>query len=138
MSIAMRSATNAERPAVEAFYRAQLGRDVPLEADQEVVIARDGGAIVAVLRLCPEAGTLLLRTVVVAKDRRGRGIGSALLEEASKAIGRRECWCFPWSYLERFYGQVGFTRVADDDVPSVLHHRWDRDECIATYRAAGQ
>jgi N-acetylglutamate synthase-like GNAT family acetyltransferase len=138
LSIATRIATNDERPAVEAFYRAQLGRAVPLEGDQVVVIARDDDAIVAVLRLCPEAGTLLLRTVVVAKDRRGQGIGAALLQEASQAIGGRECWCFPWSYLERFYEQIGFTRVADDDVPSVLHHRWDREECIATYRAAGR
>jgi N-acetylglutamate synthase-like GNAT family acetyltransferase len=136
LSVAIATASVDEWPEVEAFYRAQLGREVPLEADQEVVIAHDSEAIVAVLRLCPEAGTLLLRTVVVAKDRRGQGIGRALLQVASRVIGARECWCFPWSYLERFYGQIGLVRVPDEDVPAALQHRWGRQECIPTFRAA--
>lgn len=124
-----------ERAEVEAFYRAQLRRDVPLEVDQEVLVARDGDAMVAALRLCPEAGTLLLRTVVVAEGRRGRGIGRSLLLEASRAIGRRECWCFPWTSLEGFYGAIGFARVPDAAVPAALRHRTN-PEGIATYRAA--
>jgi len=127
--------TDVERAEVDAFYRRELKREVPLEVDQEVCVARDGAAIVAALRLCPEAGTLLLRTVVVATDRRGQGIGRSLLEEASRAIGRRECWCFPWSYLESFYGAIGFVRVADTTVPAALLHR-AMAEGIATFRAA--
>lgn len=124
-----------ERAEVDAFYQAQLGRDVGLELDQEVLVVRDSRDVVAALRLCPEAGTLVLRTVVVAEGRRGQGIGRSLLLEASKAIGRRECWCFPWSYLDGFYGAIGFVRVPDPDVPSALHHRRG-SELIATYRAA--
>ncbi len=132
--IAISIASARERSDVEAFYREQLGRDVPLEVDHEVVLARDGDAIVGALRLCPEAGTLLLRTVVVASDRRGQGIGRSLLVEASRAIGGRECWCFPWSYLEHFYGEIGLARVADARVPDALRHR-TMTEGIATYRA---
>jgi hypothetical protein len=58
-----------------------------------------------------------------------------LLEKASRAIGTRECWCFPWSYLESFYGAIGFVRVSDDTVPAALRHR-TMSEGIATYRAA--
>ncbi len=136
MSIAVSAVSTGERGEVDAFYRRELGRDVELEADQEVLTARDGGVVVAALRLCPEAGTLLLRTVVVAGGRRGQGIGRSLLLKASKAIGSRECWCFPWSYLERFYGAIGFVRVADASVPMALHHRWNQREGIPTYRSA--
>ena len=135
MSVAFGRVTTEGRVDVEAFYRRELKRDVPLESDQEVFAARDDGIIVAALRLCPEAGTLLLRTVVVAGDRRGQGIGRTLLGEASAAIGRRECWCFPWAYLERFYGAIGFMRVADSTVPAALLHR-TMPQGIATIRAA--
>ena len=135
MSVEISTARGAARSRVEAFYRTQLGRDVPLENDQHVLVARDGEKIVAVLRLCPEAGTTLLRTVVVAKDRRGEGIGRSLLAAASQAIGPGECWCFPWSYLEHFYAEIGLLRVPDASVPMVLRHRTNA-ECIATYRTA--
>jgi len=134
MTVAIGVADARGRSEVEAFYRDQLGRDVPLEADQQVILARDGDAVVGALRLCPEAGTLLLRTVVVAKERRGQGIGRALLAEASQAIAGRECWCFPWSYLERLYADIGLARVSDHRVPAALWHRMEAG-CIATYRA---
>jgi N-acetylglutamate synthase-like GNAT family acetyltransferase len=135
MSIAVRAVSDAERADVEAFYRRELKREVTLQADQEVLAARDGETVVAALRLCPEAGTLLLRTVVVAETRRGQGIGRSLLQETSHAIGRRACWCFGWSYLEGFYGAIGFVRVPDAEVPELLRHRTGPGE-IATYRAA--
>jgi N-acetylglutamate synthase-like GNAT family acetyltransferase len=135
MSVAIAMVDADERAEVGAFYRHELGRDVGLEGDQTVLVARDGQTVVAALRLCPEAGTLLLRTVVVAGGRRGEGIGRSLLVEASKAIGRRECWCFPWTYLEGFYGAIGFARVPDASVPAALRHRTNA-EGIATYRAA--
>jgi len=135
MSVTVGGVRIEERADVEAFYRRELKRAVPLERDQEIFAARDGAAIVAALRLCPEAGTLVLRTVVVAEGRRGQGIGRALLLVASTAIGPRECWCFPWSYLEDFYGAIGFVRVSDDAVPATLRHR-TMSEGIATYRTA--
>ena len=134
MTLLRRVAFVEERREVEAFYREQLGRDVALAPEQDVIVARDDGVIVGALRLCPEAGTLLLRTMVVAKDRRGEGIGGALLADASREIGARECWCFPWSYLDRLYGAVGFERVPDERVPDALRHRRD-DGCIAMLRA---
>ena len=135
MMVTVMAVSADERADVDAFYRRELGRDVGLASDQEVFAVRDGGAVVAGLRLCPEAGTLLLRTVVVADGRRREGIGHSLLLEASKAIGRRECWCFPWTHLEGFYGAIGFARVPDATVPAALRHRTNA-EGIATYRAA--
>ena len=134
MSLAFGPVAVDGRRDVETFYRRELKREVPLELDQEVFAAMDGNDIVGALRLCPEAGTLLLRTVVVADGRRGHGIGRSLLREASDAIGPRACWCFPWAHLERFYGTIGFVRVPDATVPQALRHRTTRGG-IATYRA---
>ena len=68
MTVAISIADARGRSEVEAFYRDQLGRDVPLEVDHQVILARDGDAVVGALRLCPEAGTLLLRTVEALSD----------------------------------------------------------------------
>ena len=136
MSVAIGTASAADRARVEEFYRAELGRDVPLAAEHEVLVALRDGSIVAALRLCPEAGTLLLRTVVVARDRRGQGIGRELLREASRVIGPRECWCFPWVHLEHFYSEIGLVRVPESAIPTALRHRYEAG-CIATYRAGG-
>lgn len=137
MTIVVECHATSDRAAVEAFYRRELGRDVALGPAEELVVAWSGAEIVGALRLFPEAGTLVLRTVVVAADRRGEGIGRALLRRASAAIGARECFCFPWSYLERFYGAIGLRRIAVADVPAELRHRLG-DETIAIHRAAGR
>jgi predicted N-acetyltransferase YhbS len=135
MSIAVGSVGADGRAEVERFYRHELRREVPLESGQDVFVAREGGVLVGALRLCSEAGTLVLRTVVVAERRRGRGIGRALLARVSEAIGRRECWCFPWTHLEDFYGAIGFRQVAPQEVPPALLHRLG-EGCIPTRRLA--
>jgi N-acetylglutamate synthase-like GNAT family acetyltransferase len=136
MTIAVAGVSAGGRREVERIYRHELGREVPLEPDQEVFAARDGRTLVGALRLCPEAKTLVLRTVVVADGWRGRGIGRTMLATASEAIGRRECWCFPWEHLERFYGAIGFRRVDRERIPPSLLHRLE-DGCIPTLRVAG-
>ena len=135
MNIAVANVAADGRPEVETFYRRELGREVPLEEDQEVFAAREGRTLVGALRLCPEAKTLVLRTVVVADGRRGQGIGRAMLAIASEAIGRRECWCFPWEHLEGFYGAIGFRRVDRGQIPPSLLHRLG-EGCIPTRRQA--
>jgi len=85
-----------------AFYRRELGRDVDLRPEEQIVVAREGHDVVAAVLLFPDASTMLLRTMVVARPLRGRGVGATLLREFSKRIGARECYCFPWTYLDRF------------------------------------
>ena len=120
MTIAARAVRDEERSAVEAFYRPELKREVPLEAGQEVFAAREGDAIVAALRLCHEAGTLLLRTVVVAEDRRGRGIGRALLEhnpepseyEIREELSGNICRCTGYGRIIEAVQRVAVSRAA--------------------------
>ena len=109
-----------ERVAVEEFYRAQLGRTVRLDIADEPLAAHDGETIVGAVRLHHRAGALVLRTMVVAEGRRRSGIGTRILDAADREIGERECYCFPWAYLERFYGRIAFRRLDDTSVPVPL------------------
>ena len=116
-----------ERHGAALFYREQLGRDVELGPDEELLIEREGERIVAAVRLAHEVGTLVLRTMVVDGALRGRGIGTRLLQRASDAIGDRECYCIPWTHLESFYGGAGFERIAPDALPYELRARMASD-----------
>ncbi len=110
----------ALRAEIEAFYKRELGREVRMGTDEELVWAREQGVIVGACRLFPAGGRLVLRTMVVAAGRRGQGIGRSLLRTASERIGERECYCFPWTHLERFYGEIGFRPIDRQAVPAEL------------------
>ena len=125
----------AERSDIEAFYRTQLGRAVVLDPADEMLAARDERAIVAAARLHHCAGTLVLRTMVVAEGRRRTGIGTRLLDAVDRAIGGRECYCFPWAHLERFYGRIGFRRLDLTAIPRALGDLLG-DGCIPMRREA--
>ena len=75
------------------------------------------------MRLVTEHEVLVLRTMVVAEGSRGSGIGGRLLQDASRVIGGRTCYCVAWSYLEEFYGRAGFRRVAVNELPPHLRER---------------
>ncbi len=112
-----------DRNDAARFYREQLGRDVTFGPHDELVLEREGQRVIAALRLAPEGGTLVLRTMVVADDLRRGGVGTSLLERASRLIGERECFCLAWSYLESFYARAGFARVAPSALPPFLLER---------------
>ncbi|HET8568694.1 MAG TPA: GNAT family N-acetyltransferase [Candidatus Limnocylindria bacterium] len=133
--IAVAAVATAERGDVERFYRTQLGRAVSLDPADEPLAARDDRAIVAAARLHHRAGTLVLRTMVVADGRRRTGIGTRLLDAVDRAIGGRECYCFPWAHLEHFYGRIGFRRVDLAAVPRALADLLG-DDCIPMRREA--
>jgi amino-acid N-acetyltransferase len=84
------------------------------------VVARDGGHIVgsAALEIYPDGA--LLRSVAIAPDRRGRGLGQELTREA---LGLAESLRVPAVFLltttaERFFPKFGFATIGRDDVPA--------------------
>jgi N-acetylglutamate synthase-like GNAT family acetyltransferase len=120
----MRAEIAGDRAEALTFYREQLARRVDIADDETLLLERDGGAVIAAVRLAPGHGTLELRTMVVDRRRQRTGVGSRLLARAARAIGDRECYCICWSYLEGFYGQVGFVRVDASTLPEFLRERF--------------
>ena len=120
----MSAATLDDRAEAVRFYQQQLGRRVEIADDETLLLERDAGAVIAAVRLAPGHGTLELRTMVVDRTRQRTGVGSRLLARAGREIGTRECYCICWSYLEDFYGQVGFARIDAKALPEFLHERF--------------
>ena len=92
--------------------------------DRDRFAAYEGGAVVAVLAFEDEGAVRDLRSTVVAPDRSGRGIGSAIVRfalEDSRARGlsiRPTCW-FVRGYVERHpeYADLLETSGTTPDAP---------------------
>jgi len=113
----------ADAPAVEALLTAA---GLPVEGAAAAlaagVVARDGAALVgaAAVERFDDAG--LLRSVVVAPDHRGSGLGRRLVE-AAEAIARdegvRDLYLVTETAID-WFPRLGYTPVARDEaVPSV-------------------
>jgi N-acetylglutamate synthase-like GNAT family acetyltransferase len=120
-----------EHGRVSEFYRAKGYRPVIRPGDL-IVLATAGDEYCGALRLCEEGGVLVLRGMRVADRLRGRGIGTELLKATEALMGDRGCFCIAHRYLESFYGRAGFSRTAEEAIPSFL-----RDRCAAYRREHG-
>ena len=109
-------------PAIEAFYTSvgYLGLIAPSSV---VIAARDGDTIVGAARIARENGILVLRGMMIAPSHQRRGLGTRMLSELDKHIGHSECFCLPHGWLQHFYGQIGFTTIAEDISPPHLRER---------------
>ncbi|MFD2230905.1 GNAT family N-acetyltransferase [Alkalimarinus sediminis] len=116
-------------PLANRFYK-QSGEKGKTQSSDEVYVARSGANIIAAVRLCPlvqdpanranPSDTLLLRSLAVAPAYRRTGVGSQFMRYVVEQIGSRACWCYPFSWLESFYGQTGFKVVAAEDSPDFI------------------
>jgi amino-acid N-acetyltransferase len=90
VSVSIERARPTDLPAVEALVS---GAGLPLDglggAFSRCVVARDGDAIVASAAIERYGSAGLLRSVAVAADRRGSGIGQAIVG-AAEDLGRTE------------------------------------------------
>ncbi|MRI34856.1 hypothetical protein EOPP23_17910 [Endozoicomonas sp. OPT23] len=102
-------------PLANRFFKAN-GHKGKARSDERVLILRDNGNIVAALRACPKKQGYLLRSVWVAINRRGEGLGSLLTEKALKRLNS-DCWCYPYPHLQSFYENTGFSLQETDQVP---------------------
>ncbi len=120
--LAIAALGSGELRIAEAFYRS-LSTSISLHPDETVLLARHTGNIIAAVRLAPEHGVLVLRTMRVHPDWQQRGIGTALLLRLAPVLGSRECFCLPWKHLQGFYGQAGFETVKAAGLPPFLRER---------------
>lgn len=124
-------------PVVDRFYRTQ-GYKVKTGVNESIytihnVLDQDlGGGIIAAARLVPQlAGHFWLRNLLVAKNYRGKGIASALMQQLLPFNGSQGCYCFALPHLENFYRRLGFT-LRPEHCPEDIQTKYLR------YRARGR
>lgn len=107
----------------QAFY-ATMDYDYQISADSRVVAARKGTHIYAVARISPEEGAEVLRGFMVHPEAQRQGLGKRMLQELEKSMGALTCYCLPHSWLDGFYGQIGFNVIPPSQLPTGLYQRW--------------
>jgi len=92
------------------------------ECRPEFVVIEDGDELIGTGAVQVIGNAALVRSVVIAKDRQGAGLGSSLLGELERhasASGVRELVLLTQT-AERFFGRHGFTRVERSSVPASI------------------
>jgi GNAT superfamily N-acetyltransferase len=95
-----------------------------------VYVAEDNGTVVG---FCARNGDDL-DALYVAADKRGQGVGAALLRHAQNAVDRLELWTFQANAgAQRFYLRHGFVEVQrtdgsgnDERLPDI-QYEWQRE-----------
>jgi N-acetylglutamate synthase-like GNAT family acetyltransferase len=108
-----------------AFYQ-QCQRPTQLHDSDTLVTAYIDEVMVGVVRLCAEENFYTLRTMQVAQDRQGQGVGRLLLNRFKKVLleqGITTVFCLSYAHLEKFYGGIGFQKIAADEAPVLLQNR---------------
>ena len=114
--------TGNDQGLVTPFYE-EVGYTCVIHPEDRILTAREGDRIVAAVRLCREENSLVLRGMYVAPDRRGRGIGSRLLDSLETTMGPAKCWCVPFAHLQDFYSRIGFSECTPEQAPEFLKNR---------------
>ena len=110
----------ADVQAIEGLLTAAaLPLDGAAEALETGVVARDGEAIVGAAAIEPFGDAGLLRSVVVAADRRGSGIGASLVgasETLASELGIDELYLLT-DTAEAWFARRGYERTEREHVP---------------------
>jgi GNAT superfamily N-acetyltransferase len=139
--IRIRTGTAEDVERINGFY-ASCGSSAKVDPGETVLVAEEGDAMVGAVRLCTERGHLVLRTMLVQKDRRGEGIGRRMLLALEGLIRDRDCYCLPFDRLVDFYGGIGFVQIPAYQAPPHLQERRRRylekgEKILVMKRAAG-
>jgi GNAT superfamily N-acetyltransferase len=115
-------ATRHDKSDAQEFYKAHDWNDADVD-EGTVFIARDGG-IVGAMRLIELApGLVMVEDVLVKEDRRGSGIGEALMKAAMNSRGGK-LFLSTHKPTISFYERLGFRLVDPDDCPVEAVDYW--------------
>jgi len=130
--VIVRLAGPADMPAVYALRHRVfvVGQDVPEELERDELdevadhaVALDGDELVGTGRLLP-SGTI--GRMAVAPDRRGEGIGAAVLaalEQRARERGYAEVSLHAQLHAVGFYGKAGYVPYTDVYLEAGIEHR---------------
>lgn len=118
----LRAATAADLPAARRLLEAEGLPVDDLLPSHLAFAAGPGERLAGVIGLERHGDTGLLRSLVVASEARGQGVGDALvaaLEADAAAQGLTELWLLTTS-ADAFFLQLGYVRRARADAPPVV------------------
>jgi GNAT superfamily N-acetyltransferase len=93
------------------------GEAVDWKKRKLILKAVDGKEIVGVIKIKMESGVADIESVLVAEDRRGEGVGTALMKQAEKEVKSRGCHIIElvtgadWKAVE-FYKNLGYKQLS--------------------------
>ena len=90
-------------------------------------VARDGGVVGNVTMIEIDPQTLVIEDVLVHKDRRGEGIGRALIQAAMNSRGGKLYLCCHDDAMG-FYEKFGFTEQPFEELPDPIQEFMIEDE----------
>jgi len=109
---------------VKRFFKANGFRSQAAKSDI-IYIARQKHSIVGALRLCLYDKSWLLRSMCIIENYRCKGIGIMLLKSIHDELDSKQCYCFPYNYLENFYQQAGFIRIEPQQASVIIADRYN-------------
>jgi predicted N-acetyltransferase YhbS len=122
---------SGELHRIAAFYRT-TGYGGGVSGDDITIAATAAGQIVGAVRLCKEAGVIVLRGMQVDPAFQRQGIGRLLLRHCLPHLEGGVAYCLPYAHLAGFYGEAGFVPAPPALLPPFLAER------LAGYLRKGQ
>lgn len=112
-----------DAPAIAALLRSAGLPPADVRPDAgPVLVARENGVVIGSIAAEVHRPDALLRSLVVAPERRGQGLGGELvrsLDAAGAAWGVQRWWLLTTT-AERFFAARGFTVIARDAAPAAI------------------
>jgi amino-acid N-acetyltransferase len=133
----IRHAAPQDLPAVLALLdEAKLPTEGVADHLQSFFVADDGGRIVASAGLAVRGDAALLRSLAVAADLRGTGLGAAVLRRALHEARDRERGVYALTTTaEAYLSRFGFERVPRTSLPEPLFESRELQDACPTSAA---
>lgn len=126
------SVPEVQFPLVNKFYKACRYSGKAVHGDS-VFALKGAQGLAAAVRLEPKSdGWYCLRSMCVAPELRGQGLGSQLLHGLQDFLQQHPCYCYPFDHLQSFYQPVGFRLQDPHTAPAEMQAAFHR------YRAQGR
>ena len=118
-------------PQVKRFFRDQ-GFRAQAPKSEDIYIAQLEQRIIGALRLQPFQPFWLLRSMCIDQDYQRQGIGLFMLKQLHAELNERQCFCFPFKYLDHFYQTAGFNPITPEQAPKIIADKFNH------YRSQGK
>ena len=111
-------------PLVKRFLKENGFRAQVAKTDVAYIV-KHKQTIIGALRLCQYDSNWLLRSMCIKDSYRNMGIGRHLLSFIQPDLASKQCYCFAYSHLEKFYQQAGFCPVKPEQSSLVIRRKFD-------------